>query len=288
MPGKRQVSKTAAKPAAKPAAGATWASMLSEAEKLLQGAAKVRSDRPILTAQNSEWLNDCQLANDNAIAVRPADVPVYFQYPRSEPMAAGQFTRATIARLAQVRPLSSASVVLPYSVQQLHWHELFFSFLEQRVYHFEGLGAELPVISPIKLAFDTSLGAQGWQLVSLPGEYQSDGSSRGMWLQAARDAWLLYVGGLEHGSKTFAGFLLNFFEAAGVRCLFDLKGRELGTASRANVAYILGQRADMRSRLVHAAFADKLSWGAASLAGFAPATRLDLDSFDERPDAEMV
>ena len=91
-----------------------------------------------------------------------------------------------------------------------------------------------------------------------------------------------------HGSKTFAAFLLNFFEAAGVRCLFDLKGRELGAAARANVAYILGQRADMRNRLVHAALADKLSWGAASLAGFAPATALDLGSFDERPDAEMA
>jgi hypothetical protein len=58
-------------------------------------------------------------------------------------------------------------------------------------------------------------------------------------------------------------------------------------AQRGNVlvAYILGQRAALRSRLVHAALAEKLPWGSASLAGFAPATAVNLDSFDEQPDA---
>ena len=54
------------------------------------------------------------------------------------------------------------------------------------------------------------------------------------------------------------------------------------------MAYILGQRAAMRSRLVHAALAKKLSWGSASLAGFAPATAVNLDSFDEQPDDAMA
>ena len=44
----------------------------------------------------------------------------------------------------------------------------------------------------------------------------------------------------------------------------------------------------MRSRLVQAALAEKLSWGSASLAGFAPATAVNLDSFDEQPDDGMV
>ena len=52
-------------------------------------------------------------------------------------------------------------------------------------------------------------------------------------------------------------------------------------AERANVAFILEQRADMRGRLVQAALADKLAWGQASLAGFAPATALDLVDFDD-------
>ena len=287
----RPAAKSAAKPATRPAAKPATkpaTDMLSEAERLLQGAAKVRSDRPILTTRNSEWLNDCQKANDNAIVMRPANAPVYFQYPRSEPMAAEQFTRATIKRLAEASPQSSASVVLPYSVQQLHWHELFFSFLERCVYHFEGLGAELPAVSPIRIAFDASLGSQGWQLVSLCDEYQSDGSSCGVWLQAARDAWLRYVASTDHGSKIFAAFLRRTFEAAGVHSLSSLRGRVLGAAQRGNEAYILGQCAAMRSRLVHAALAEKLSWGSASLAGFAPATAVNLDSFDEQPNDAMV
>jgi hypothetical protein len=166
--------------------------------------------------------------------------------------------------------------------------ELFFSFLERCVYHFEGLGAELPAVSPIRIAFDASLGSQGWQLVSLCDEYQSDGSSCGVWLQAARDAWLRYVASTDHGSKIFAAFLRRTFEAAGVHSLSSLRGRVLGAAQRGNEAYILGQRAAMRSRLVHAALAEKLSWGSASLAGFAPATAVNLDSFDEQPNDAMV
>ena len=40
-------------------------------------------------------------------------------------------------------------------------------------------------------------------------------------------------------------------------------------------------RADMRGRLVQAALANGLSWGQANLAGFAPATALDLDEYDD-------
>ena len=55
-------------------------------------------------------------------------------------------------------------------------------------------------------------------------------------------------------------------------------------AQRGNVlvAYILGQRAALRSRLVHAALAEKVSWGSASLAGFAPATAVNLDQTSTR------
>ena len=53
------------------------------------------------------------------------------------------------------------------------------------------------------------------------------------------------------------------------------------TAEKANVALILEQRADMRGWLVQAALADKLPWGQARLAGFAPATAVDLDDLDD-------
>ena len=92
----------------------------------------------------------------------------------------------------------------------------------------------------------------------------------------------------DHGSKSFTAFLRRTFEAAGVHSLSRLGGRELGAAQRGNEAYILGQRAAMRSRLLDAALAKKLSWGSASLAGFAPATAVNLDSFDEQPDDAMA
>ena len=41
--------------------------------------------------------------------------------------------------------------------------------------------------------------------------------------------------------------------------------------------FILGQRADMRGRLVQAALAGKLKHAAASLSGFAPSVAQDLD-----------
>ena len=271
---RRKVSEPAAKRAAtvKPL---TSKALLSEADKLLKGVGKLRTDQPILSNRVAEWLNDCQLANDNALAMRPDNV--YFMYPRDEEGAAAQFKCNTVARLANAHPPPCASVVLPYSVQQLHWHELFFSFLERVVYHFEGLGDELLRDSPVRLAFDTSLGAQGWQLVSICDKYQSDGSSCGVWLQAARDAWLLYVASPHHGTNTFPAFLQRTFEAGGAQSLSGLTARAKAAAERHNVAYIVKQRTDMRKRLVQAALDGKLSWGKASLEGFAPATAVDLD-----------
>ena len=61
-----------------------------------------------------------------------------------------------------------------------------------------GLSAELPIVSRPSSSRRVTVA------VSFRGEYQSDGSSCGMWLQAARDAWRLYAAGLEHGLRTFA------------------------------------------------------------------------------------
>ena len=173
------------------------------------------------------------------------------------------------------------SIIAPFSVAQLHWHELFISCRERTTYHYEGFGGELPRRSPIPAAFDHSLGAQGWRLVSVRAHHQSDGSSCGVWLQSARDAWLAYVASPSYGTRTFPTFLMQRFEAAGAQNLTGLRGTARSTAERANVAFILEQRADMRGRLVQAALADKLAWGQASLAGFAPATALDLVDFDD-------
>ena len=97
----------------------------------------------------------------------------------------------------------------------------------------------------------------------------------------ARDAWLAYVASPSCGTRTFPAFLIQRFEAAGAQHLTGLRGTARSTAEKANVALILEQRADMRGRLVQAALADKLAWGQARLAGFAPATAVDLDDFDD-------
>ena len=55
----------------------------------------------------------------------------------------------------------------------------------------------------------------------------------------------------------------------------------MGEATKNNEKYILDVRADMRGRLVQAALAGKLAWGSANLEGFAPATALNLDEFDD-------
>ena len=102
-----------------------------------------------------------------------------------------------------------------------------------------------------------------------------------MWLQVARDAWLQYAGGASHGTRTFPSFLKQSLEEHGVQSLFGLKGARKSAAEKANTAFILEARADMRGRLVQAALAGKLAWGQANLAGFAPATAQNLDNFDD-------
>ena len=243
---------------------------------------KLRSDRPILSRRDSEWLNDCQVANDNALAMRPDGAPVYFFYPRDDARAAQLLSSSrSMARLFAEQPPSRASIILPFSVRQLHWHTLFISSLERTFYHFEGFGADLPVRSPLRQAFDTSLGADGWRFVSIRYRYQSDSVSCGVWVQVARDCWLKYVASPQYGMRTFGAFMQQTLAEAGVSDLAALRGVAAKAAERANVAYICTARADMRGRLVQAALADKLAWGAARLAGFAPATALDLEKFDD-------
>ena len=123
---------------------------------------------------------------------------------------------------------------------------------------------------------------RGWRIVSIREKYQSDGFSCGVWLQVARDVWLLYVASHQHGMRIFPAFLKQTLETQhGVKSLSGLRNPTKSAAERANEEYILGVRADMRGRLVQAALANGLSWGQANLAGFAPATALDLEEYDD-------
>ena len=89
-----------------------------------------------------------------------------------------------------------------------------------------------------------------------------------MWIQVARDIFLEYTAAGNIGSRTLATFLREQLEKQGVVPYEQLSGRARTQAQRANQAFILDKRADMRGRLVQVAMAGKLKWSGAELAGF--------------------
>ena len=255
---------------------------LANVEAVLEGAGRLRSDRPILSRRDSEWCNDCQIHNDSDIVPRPAGAPpVQFFYPRDEDGAAKVLKEApTMRRLVAGQLEEGSSIVLPFSRNQLHWHVLFGSASDKVVYHFEGFGGDLRS-SPVNLAFDDSLGRLGWRLVSVRLHLQSDSSSCGIWIQVARDWWLEYVASTEHGNSAFESFMQEKLKGEGVQSESGLRGTALSKARKANEQYILTARADMRGRLVQAALEGKLSVGQANLPGFAKSAPVDLTQLDD-------
>jgi hypothetical protein len=85
----------------------------------------------------------------------------------------------------------------------------------------------------------------------------------------ARDIYLRYVDSKSYGTGDFEAFLLEELKAEGVRDQNKCRGVAKTAASKANQTFILEQRAYMRERLVQVAIAGKLTFSAASLAGFA-------------------
>lgn len=57
---------------------------------------------------------------------------------------------------------SRASVVLPFSVQSVHWHQCIACWAEARVYHFEGFGGELPMRGAAAASVVTALVSRGF------------------------------------------------------------------------------------------------------------------------------
>ena len=134
--------------------------------------------------------------------------------------------------------------------------------------------------------FRATFEPKGWQLISLRQKYQADSSSCGVWLQVVCDAWLRYVDSDAFGTASFESFLERELAAEGVRDLYKCRGATKTAAAGKSREFILGQRADMRGRLVQAALAGKLKCEAASLSGFAPSVAQDLD-LEEYDDEEL-
>lgn len=272
---------------AKPAA-TVESRYLDEVDSLLRRAGKIQSDRPILSRSNSEWCNDCQLGNDNALCLRPTEAPVYFFYPRDEEGALSIIfrERAKFAALLSASPPSRASCIVPYCTNGSHWHELFLCVAEKNVYHFEAFGEALQRDALLQTTFDQLLGVHGWTLKVSRLLVQNDGSACGIWLQVVRDIYLEYVASDEYGGDTFLTFLERRLLEMGVRDLAPLNGVAKRAACKANQAFILEQRAEMRGRLVQAAMDGGLNFNAAALAGFRrvdgeAAVEIDIDMLDD-------
>ena len=193
-------------------------SFLDQVDQLLKGAGKIHSDRPILTRNDSEWLNDCQIGNDNHMLSKPSFLRIL--PPLSEEHAANWLSlqaggsRLLEELLDKLLPHKKYSVILPFAVQRLHWHELFMPFTEKVLYHFEAFGG--PVEPRVAAAFASTLLPRGWELINIRIRVQNDGSSCGVWVQAARDAFLAYIESEEFGTKSFAAFLERWLENQGV------------------------------------------------------------------------
>ena len=154
------------------------------------------------------------------------------------------------------------------------------------IYHFEAFGEPLERRGTVLATFRATFEPKGWQLISLRQKYQADSSSCGVWLQVVCDAWLRYVDSDAFGTASFESFLERELAAEGVRDLYKCRGATKTAAAGKSREFILGQRADMRGRLVQAALAGKLKCEAASLSGFAPSVAQDLD-LEEYDDEEL-
>jgi len=214
---------TAAKPAvSKPAVGKAdpvdpAKRYLDEVDLLLTGAGKLRSDRPILTRRDSEWLNDCQIANDNELLQIDHQHARFLNPMSNEYLSTKFFCKKKVKRLAPPDAQLSDrrySLVMSYSMLQLHWHILFLCCAERTMYHFEGFGGE--VDDEVQVAFATVFAHHGWELVSIPLELQHDSSSCGVWIQVARDAYLEYINSSDLGTKSFPAFMEQWLEQRGV------------------------------------------------------------------------
>jgi hypothetical protein len=90
-------------------------------------------------------------------------------------------SKRIIHRMLAHEPRSMESIVMPYSFNQEHWHELFVCFPERIVYHFEGLGKTITSRDTIPAAVKTKLG-NDWTTLSVRGHFQVDAYACGVWL----------------------------------------------------------------------------------------------------------
>jgi GNAT superfamily N-acetyltransferase len=239
---------------------------LDAADKMLRGAGKLRTDRPLLTRSDTEWLNDVQIANDNYVKSRPH---LRMMYPKSlhfvlEGLHSARFLTMVDTPLHEF-PTANFSLVQPCAVNQLHWHTFLNCFKEKVIYAFDGFGNGLP--DRYQATFAQTMAPRGWQLFKVGLSLQYDSCSCGVWIQVARDAFAEYASA-HCGTRTFERFLKDWLAQRGVKDLNDVQGAAARRIGHANNKFILEQRAEMRALLVQLAIEGRLHYGQAVLPGF--------------------
>ena len=166
-----------------------------------------RSSAAFPSACDQEWYSDVILANAHALDARPeGSVPIRYNYPRP-----GVEISKTLKQRGPQRALHNCDTVLLQqfsdtvtasgSSNGMHWHNLALIGPEKVAVYWEPYGSQLPGRGVIAAAFDDALKADGWELISVRLEVQTDGYQCGPWAQCAGrvrthgtvDLWLTHV-----------------------------------------------------------------------------------------------
>lgn len=158
-------------------------------------------------------------------------------------------------------------------------------------YFFEPYGRQLQSRSILKAYEEHIRPLGGWcfKCIEVQVQPSTDGCSCGVWDLVADHAFVAYVDSDSFGSGSFGAFFVSWLQRFGVSDLHAVRGTA-GTrvdAISRNMAFIRGQRAALRERLLQAARTGKLAWQDGPLVDtFVPdeTTRLsaeELDALDE-------
>lgn len=180
-------------------------------------------------------------------------------------------------------------VVLQQFCDGVHWHNLALIGPQKLAVHWEPMGSDIHAraspVAAVRRAFESAPKADGWRLVSMRMDVQSDGYQCGPWAHWFRGRLYEYCSSAEAmAGGSFEGFLRA---SEGVRALDGLKGRAArAEAGEANTLLMHEERVRLRALLRAAARQGKLPWEDAKGLAFVPegATRgeeEDLAEHDE-------
>ena len=245
------------------------------------------SSAGLIPSHDKVWFNDAVLANCNAADGRPeGGVPLRYNFPKGFVNAA----HGTFTQRGGQRTLNKCDcVLLQQFCDGVHWHNLALIGPQKLAVHWEPMGSDIHAraspVAAVRRAFESAPKADGWRLVSVRMDVQSDGYQCGPWAHWFRGRLYEYCSSAE---AMAGGSFEDFLRASeGVRALDGLKGRAArAEAGEANTLLMHEERVRLRALLRAAARQGKLPWEDAKGLAFVPegATRgeeEDLAEHDE-------